>query len=176
VSVAIVGCVVTLTGAAQQGRVYTAADYKQAEKFMDYNVGDLVMHAVERPTWMADGRFWFSDTGANGVTYMLVDPAKGTKATAFDHAKLAEALNALPPVPGRGGQTPAKADPKHLVITEMSFEDGDKTVVVTVGGRQLKCDLSGSGSCVPSGAGGGRERTGDAAHHRRRKGLWLRHR
>jgi dipeptidyl aminopeptidase/acylaminoacyl peptidase len=154
VPVAVLGCVLPWTAAAQQGRVYTAADYRQAEKFMDYSLSDLTMHTVDHATWMPDGRFWFSDTGETGVTYMLVDPAKGTKAAAFDQVKLAAALNALPPAPARAGQTPTKLDPNHLAITELAFADGDKTIVVTVGGRQAKCDLSGAGTCVASGAGG----------------------
>ena len=41
--------------AAQVGRVYTAADYAQAERFMDYNVQPLVTHSVERPGWAMGG-------------------------------------------------------------------------------------------------------------------------
>ena len=81
-------------GAAQAARVYTAADYAQAEKFMDYNVDPLVSHTVEHPVWLGDGRFWYRDAGPDGLTYMLVDPARRTKGPAFDHGKLAAALSA----------------------------------------------------------------------------------
>jgi dipeptidyl-peptidase 4 len=173
--VLLTGCMVA---SAQQGRVYTTADYAQAEKFMDYSVRDLVMHTVDHPTWMADGRFWYSDTGTDGIAYMLVDPVKGTKVPAFDQVKLAAALNAAAPaVPaggaggdaaagrgrrggGAGQAAPAKMDPMHLAITELAYEDSDKTVVVTAGGRQMRCDLSGAGTCVATGAGGGGGRGG----------------
>src|ERR1039457_3438577 len=78
--------------AAQAGRVYAAADYAQAEKFMDYNVNPLIYHTVKDPVWLDDGRFWYRDLGPDGMTYMLVDPAKRTKAPAFDQNKVAAAL------------------------------------------------------------------------------------
>ncbi|MCU1324500.1 MAG: peptidase dipeptidylpeptidase domain protein [Acidobacteriaceae bacterium] len=131
---------------AQQGRVYTTSDYAQAEKFMQYNVNPLVYHGVEKPTWLADGRFWFKDSGPDGVTYTLVDPAKKTKGPAFDHAKLATAMTAA----ATGGKTYSAS---ALTISEFELVDGDKAVVVSAGGAsggaKLRCDLSGAGSCAP---------------------------
>ena len=86
-------CCSNAIGVAQSGRMYTAADYAQAEKFMDYNAKPLVYHSVEHPAWLADGRFWYRDAGPDSVTYMLIDPAKRTKAPAFDQSKIAAALN-----------------------------------------------------------------------------------
>jgi dipeptidyl-peptidase 4 len=87
------GCCLTANGMAQ-GRQLTTENYARAEKFMSYNVNPLVYHGVARPTWMDDGRFWYRDSGPDGVTFMVVDPAKGTKAPAFDQVKLATALTA----------------------------------------------------------------------------------
>ena len=86
-------CCFTVTGVAQ-GKQLTDADYARGEKFMAYNVNPLVYHTVYHPSWLADGRFWYQDRAPDGVTFILVDPAKGTKAPAFDHAKLAAALTA----------------------------------------------------------------------------------
>jgi dipeptidyl aminopeptidase/acylaminoacyl peptidase len=128
---------------------------------MGYDVNPLVYHGVARPTWMEDGRFWYRDNGPEGVTFMVVDPAKGTKAPAFDQTKLAAALTAA-----TGGRM--KADPHHLVVSEITFSDGDKTVVVGNGSRKFRCDLSGAGVCtevIAAGAkpseqtGGGRVRS-----------------
>ena len=136
----VLGCCFTVSGLAQ-GKQLTTEDYAQAEKFMAYNVNPLVYHGVSRPTWMEDGRFWYRDSGPDGVTFVLVDPAKGTKAPAFDQAKLAAALTAA--TNGR-----MKADAHHLVISEIAFSDGDKTVVVGNGSRKFRCDLSGAGVCT----------------------------
>jgi dipeptidyl-peptidase-4 len=155
----VFGCCFTASGIAQ-GKQLTNEDYARAEKFMGYNANALVYHGVARPTWMEDGRFWYRDNGPAGVTFMVVDPAKGTKTPAFDQIKLAAALTAA-----TAGKM--KANPNHLVISEITFSDGDKTVVVGNGSRKFRCDLSGAGVCtevIAAGAkpteqnGGGRAR------------------
>jgi dipeptidyl-peptidase 4 len=136
----VAGCCLTTSGMAQ-GRQLTTEDYARAEKFMGYNVSSLVYHGVARPMWMVDGRFWYRDNGPDGITFMVVDPVKGTKTPAFDQAKLAAALTKA-----TDGQM--KADAQHLVISEIAFSDGDKTVVVGNGSRKFRCDLSGVGACT----------------------------
>ena len=131
-------CVFTTTGMAQ-GKQLTTEDYAHAEKFMNYNVNPLVYHTMDNPSWLPDGRFWYRDRGPDGVSYLLVDPAKGTKTPAFDPAKLASALSAA--TPGKH-----KVDAQHLSVTELAFEG--TTTVVTVHGRQFRCDLTGAGVCT----------------------------
>jgi dipeptidyl-peptidase-4 len=139
------------TGVAQVGRVYTAADYAQAERFMQYNVDPLVFHTVENPAWLADGRFWYRDLGPDGVTFMLVDPAKRTKAPAFDQRKLAAALNQAAAAGGVKVPPSYVFDPGHLPIDNFALEDGDRSVVLTIARIHLRCDLRGSAGCKPSG-------------------------
>jgi len=129
----------SLTGAgfAQQGRQLTTEDYARAERFMNYNVNPLVYHSVERPVWLADGRVWYRDRGPEGTTYTIVDPAKGTKGPAFDHAKLANALTAAG----------IKANATNLAIMGFSLAEHDHTVMLTTGSRRWSCDLSGAGVC-----------------------------
>src|SRR3954453_13696097 len=80
----------SLSLSAQQK--FTAADYQRAEKLMTYNTAPLVYRSGVRPTWIAGERFWYRVTTPEGAEFVLVDPAKGTRAPAFDHAKLAAAL------------------------------------------------------------------------------------
>jgi len=138
ISALALGCIFTTAGMAQ-GRQLTTEDYARAEKFMNYNVNPLVYHSVSDPTWLPDGRFWYRDRGADGITFTLVDPAKGTKGPAFDHAKLANALAEASPAKH-------KVDAQHLPISELAFEGA--TVVVTAHGKQFRCDLSGAGVCT----------------------------
>src|ERR1700716_1361411 len=138
----VAGVLLTCTGSGlAQGKQLTTEDYARAEKFMGYNVNSLVYHGVARPIWMEDGRFWYRDNGPDGVTFMVVDPAKGKKTPAFDQTKLAAALTA-----STGGRM--RADAHHLVISGITFSDGDKTVVVGNGSRKFRCDLSGAGVCT----------------------------
>ena len=127
--------------AQETGRTFTDADYAQAEKFMPYNVNQLVLHGVNNPTWLPDGRVWYSDRGAKGSTYVLIDPAKGTKAPAFDQAKLAAALQGY-------SKAPNEINPNRLPIGDWSLTQNDQTVLLSFHGKNLSCDLSGSGVCV----------------------------
>lgn len=134
------------TGTAQQ-RQLTTADYARAESFMNYNVNPLVYHSVEKPQWLADGRFWYRDHGPDGTTIMLVDPAKKTKAAAFNQAKLAKALSAAMEAQAGKDVRVAKIDAKRLPITEFVLSDGDRVVTLTTGTQHWRCDLGGDGRC-----------------------------
>ena len=147
----IVVCCWSANAIAQAGRVYTAADYAQAERFLDYNVNPLVYHAVEKPRWLADGRFWYRDAGPDGATYMVVDPAKRTKVPAFDRRKVAAALNAAVTSGKLGSASGARFDAGHLPIDDFALEDGDRTVLLTIRGLPVRCDLSGQGECRAAG-------------------------
>ncbi len=135
--------------AAQAGRVYTAADYAQAERWMDYNVNPLVYHTVKDPVWLDDGRFWYRDLGPDGMTTMLVDPAKRTKAPAFDRSKVAAALRAA--VSSGKLAIASPLDEGHLLIDDLKLEDGDRVVVLRFGRAIVRCDLHGAGECKSAG-------------------------
>ena len=132
-------CCLVASGAAQ-GKQLTTADYARAEKFMSYNADPLVYHTVHSANWLADGRFWYRDYDADGSTYMLVDPAKGAQAPAFDHEKLAAALTAA-----SSGMT--QYDGHHLQISDLALPDADQRIMVTIDGMKMRCDLSGKGKC-----------------------------
>ncbi|MEP6620375.1 MAG: DPP IV N-terminal domain-containing protein [bacterium] len=78
---------------AQQAPV-TAADYSRAERFLAPATFPLVFGASVRPNWLPNDRFWYRNSTAAGIEYVVVDPAKGTRARAFDAAKLAAGLSA----------------------------------------------------------------------------------
>ncbi|MDP9052360.1 MAG: DPP IV N-terminal domain-containing protein [Acidobacteriota bacterium] len=131
------------TCAAQTPQIYTAADYAQAEKFLDYNVKPLVYHSVDHPQWLTDGRFWYRDFGPDGVSYMLVDPAKRTKVPAFDHAAVANALNAM-----AGSDKSPAFEASNLAIDHLSLEDGGTVIRLTMGSRVVRCELRATVKCT----------------------------
>jgi len=140
---------VTLAVSAQ--RVYTAADYAQAEKFMGYNVNSLVFQNAVRPNWLPDGRFWYRNTLAEGAEFVIVDPERGTRLPVFDHAKMASALSKA-----AGAVLSAKA----LPFQEIELDGGD--VLFNAAGKRWKCDLA-ANECLSQGnapGGGGRGRGG----------------
>jgi dipeptidyl-peptidase 4 len=75
----------SLPALAQQAaarRALTAADYAQAEKFMNYNVTPLVLRSGIRPTFLPDDSFWYAVTTEKGQEYVVIDPAKRTRGEA----------------------------------------------------------------------------------------------
>jgi dipeptidyl aminopeptidase/acylaminoacyl peptidase len=138
-----------MAGEAQQPRQLTTADYARAESFMNYNVNPLVYHTVEKPQWMGDGRFWYRDYDGKSTTFMLVDPAKKTKASAFDNGKMAKALtSAMETDAGKDVRLRSLSAAK-LPITELALADADKTAIVEIGTRHWRCEIESSYKCAP---------------------------
>src|SRR5437879_6186830 len=135
----------------------TASDYARAEKWMPYNTNPLVFRSGVRPTWQADDRFWYRITTAEGSEFLLVDAAKGTRAPAFDHAKLAVALSAA---------TGTTYDAHHLPFADFELSADGQTISFSIQRRRWKCDLvsdkcSAEATAWAGGEGGDR---GGAAH------------
>src|SRR5690349_7518809 len=72
----------------------TRDDYARAERMLLWNAAALVRNASVQPHWI-DGsdRFWYRRETADGGEFVVVDPARGTRRPAFDHARLAAALS-----------------------------------------------------------------------------------
>ncbi len=115
---------------------FTAADYARAEKMMGYNTTSLVLRTGVRPNWLPDERFWYRVTMAGGAEFVLVDPAKGTRQPAFDHAKLAVALST--------------AAAKTYTADALPFQD----IEYSADGQSVSFQVQGSGrfKCAVSGA------------------------
>jgi len=141
-------------------RVLTAADYEHAEQFMSYNVTPLVLRAGVRPSWLPDGQFWYRNTiENNGGEFILVDPVKGTRNPAFDHAKIAAALSAA---------AGASYDATHLPFQSFEFSQARQSISFTVqpaGGRgqapatgaarvrgRFTCDVQGKACAAAAGS------------------------
>ena len=137
-----------VAGAQQPGRVYTPADYAQAERFMQYNVDPLVSHTVDHPTWLSDGRLLYRDSNADGYTLTLVDPARGTVRAAFDHRRIAAALNEGLRSGAIRLSIPTPVNPNRLPVDDLVFDPGGHSLVLTIGGQRIRCETSSaSGAC-----------------------------
>ncbi|HEY2545385.1 MAG TPA: DPP IV N-terminal domain-containing protein, partial [Candidatus Acidoferrum sp.] len=128
-------CAVNPSAAQQNSsgvqRVFTAEDYKRAEKFMAYNTRPLVFHDV-RGKWLPDDRFVFRDAGPEGSEFVVFDAVHGTRQPAFDHAKIASALSAA---------SGATYNAAHLPFTSFEFSADSKSISFQVKGRRWTCDL-----------------------------------
>ena len=118
-----------------QTRPLTADDYARAEKFMGYNTNPLVLHAGVRPAWLPDGRLWYRVATANGNEFILVDPAKGSRNPAFDHAGVASALSSA---------ANAKYEAYRLPFTQFDFTEEGRSIAFNIGNRRWTCDAQGA--------------------------------
>ena len=79
----------------------TAADYDRASKMLSAGTAPFVDRAGVRPTFLPDGRFWYSVLTATGREFVLVNPSDGAKQTG---ATLAAIGVTAAPVGGGGGR------------------------------------------------------------------------
>lgn len=138
---AVLATFAAFAAAQQQPRQYTAADYARAERFMSYNVQPLASAGVVRAKWLEDGRFWYRDNSEGGWSFVLVDPGTKSKTAAFDHEKVAAALRIA-------SEGKISNDARHLGITDLVLSNKDTEVLVSLGARQYRCDLNGTGICT----------------------------
>jgi dipeptidyl-peptidase-4 len=126
--------------AAQQPRQLTAEDYARAERFLGANAAPLVTGVAGRPTWLADGRFWYRATVPNGAAFFIVDPVRRTREAIFDQTRLASALAAA-----SGGRVEAN----RLPFQTFELAKDGRSLTVDVQDRRWTCDLQ-LYTCAPA--------------------------
>jgi dipeptidyl aminopeptidase/acylaminoacyl peptidase len=118
-----------LHAGAQQTPAITAKDYARAESRLGYNMSALITGTGTRPVWLPDDKFYYHTGASDGSQFILVDPATGKKAPAFDHQKLAAALSAA---------TGKKYSATDLPFVKIAFTDNGKGVTFSAEGKQWK--------------------------------------
>jgi dipeptidyl-peptidase 4 len=132
---AVAFCLLGSIAIAQQ-KDLTAADYAHAEKFMGYNTNPLVFHNIQ-PAWLPDGRFWYRDYSAKGNEFVMFDPVKQTRESAFYHDRVASALSRA------AGQS---YDRWHLPFSRFEYSADGKSILFGIAGKRWTCSLKGD-SC-----------------------------
>ena len=133
----------------------TRADYDRASGLRT-QLQSLALNIVDRGGWIGKtARYWYRKSVAGGGEYWIVDAAKGGKAVAFDHARLAAALAAA------SGE---KVEALALPFFGLTFDEKGGSVEFAAFGSRWSCDLAayavkkidGAG---PRGPSGGRDLT-----------------
>src|SRR5439155_18572459 len=127
--------------AAQPPRRFTAADYDRAVRMLGPSLNPLVIGGSVTANWLADDRFWYRNQTATGYEFVLLDPARRTRAPAFDHAALAAALSAAAGRKHRADSLPFQSFVFSKQLDSLSFD---------VGERRWSCDARGT-RCVAAG-------------------------
>src|ERR1039457_923745 len=148
----------------------TFADYQRAQGLQAKARG-LVTGTPGAATWIGDsGQFWYSRTVKGGSEFLMVDATAATKKPAFDHDKLATAINdvtgghytglALPFAPvqgGRGGGAGRGVAGAPPQTAPLRFIDG-QSLEFGAGGSMYTCKLADytctKGGAIPANAGG----------------------
>jgi len=128
---AVILFTLTLPQAVAQG---TVADYQRAQQFLPGNLRHKVYVADVNPHWIEKtNRFWYRKDGPSGAEFVLADAEQNTRAPAFDHARLAEALSKA-----------AKQDysATALPFYEIEFVDAGKSIRFSVENAQWTCSLA----------------------------------
>jgi len=135
--------------AAQSQRQLTAEEYAAAEKFLPYNANPPAYKGQVDAHWADAAHFWYRAADDEGITYILADPASGTRGPAFDQNKLAALLKAA-----SNGEI--KTDGRHLAIEEIAMT-GEHAFMLRVDGGLYQCGLgTGSDACAELGQTGTR--------------------
>ena len=95
-AVTLIGAIPAVASAQGAGApsppVVTTADYARAETMLAAVVNRLVVGGTVNATWLADDRFTYRATTADGFEFLMVDPVKRSRTRAFDHERLGAAL------------------------------------------------------------------------------------
>lgn len=112
-----------ITAFAQSGdkKIFTAADYQQAVKFLGFNTSKLIDRNNVSPNWMDDGKFWYSVNVGAGKEFVLINPADGSRKTAADKKTL------LPDAPP---DKDANASGRRNFSNDILSPDGKKVVFI----------------------------------------------
>ena len=115
-------------------RPSAAPDYRLAERFLGDAIRQLVYDGVVTPRWIGtSGRFWYVKDGPDGKAFLIADAARGNRAPAFDHEKLAAAVTK---VAGRSYTA------RNLPFERLRFSESDRALYAEGGGVVVNCDLA----------------------------------
>jgi dipeptidyl aminopeptidase/acylaminoacyl peptidase len=124
---------VLLSLASPAGRAQgTLDDYKRADKLRDLFQGKVFKEQLD-PHWIGDTPFFWYRTDVRGNReFILVDAEKASRAPAFDHGRLAQALSKA------AGQQFAAT---KLPFEEIAFVEDGKALEFDAAGKRWRCAL-----------------------------------
>ena len=107
--------------------------YQKAEQFLPKNISKLVRNMEISPNWVKDSDdFWYKIETVSGYQYMYFNANRKTLAKAFDHHKMAEAIEGL---------IRKKQNPDSLNLDDIKFGKGGN-LTFKVDNKILKVNLA----------------------------------
>ena len=93
--------------------------YERAEAMLSWNLADKVFYSNVNPNQIDENRFWYIQNSREGNRYMLVNVAGQTRELAFDHGRLADAIEEA---------TGSETNPENLQLQNLRFYDDATTI------------------------------------------------
>ena len=126
----------TIAGALAVRAGAQQVSYTRAEQLLDWNTALLTTGHEVRPQWLLDGaRFWYRNKTANGADFVVIDPARNTRALLFDNTRLAAAMSVA---------NDTSYDPSRLPFRTFKFGDDGKNereIEFTASKKRFLCDI-----------------------------------
>ncbi len=120
----------SLTAVLAQGKL---EDYERAAGLRD-RFESLAINVADRAVWIEKtSRFWYRKTVRGGQEFVLVDAEKASRGPAFDHEKLAVALNK---------ETGEKFTAVSLPFRSISYVENEKFLEFEYRDSVWRCDLA----------------------------------
>lgn len=117
----------------ERGKSVKSRDFKHVELLLSWNLQPLVLGNDIRPRWIDDNRFWYSVRTKEGIRFYKVNPVEPDKIVAFDHEKLAQALEDL---------LDKKIKPGNLPFTDFDFINEESAIRFAIDDITITCDLT----------------------------------
>ncbi len=125
-------CIIIFPVFSQSTDSLSAKDYASAESFLRYTTQQYVDNGYVNPNWISGDKFWYRNLTAQGSEFILVDPVKGTRVTAFDQQKLATALSTV---------TGLSYHAAMLPFQTLNYSPDEKSIIIKIKNKQWKVDL-----------------------------------
>ncbi|MCC5908315.1 MAG: DPP IV N-terminal domain-containing protein [Balneolaceae bacterium] len=116
---------------SQQNREMEEA-YQRAEQMLSWNLSGKVFNSSVNPEQIDEDHFWYVLNTRSGNEYFLVNVPDQNKEHAFDHQRLAEAIN---------DSAVSETDPKNLALRNLSFHDQLRSVQFEKEQKIWECSL-----------------------------------
>ena len=126
-----VAAVVLVSHLTAQTPAVSLADYQRAVGLQARFTGKAT-GVTGGAVWLASGKFWYRRSVPGGHTFVMVDPASGTKAAAFDEARLATAL---------GQATGATYTALTLPFSTFTMDDEGRAIRFSAGESGWSCTV-----------------------------------
>ncbi len=111
----------------------TVEDYQRAEKFLHFNVYNLVQNLYLNPNWIDNSSdFWYKTELEKGHQFKLVQSSDNAVNLAFDHQKLATALSK---------KLNKSINPDSLPFSKIKFKEKMSRILFKVDSLNFKYDI-----------------------------------